>query len=262
MYWRVCLVAASCIALAACGQTSGASPTAPPAAATAGAGAVGTSAVAGSTAAAAAKPAATTVAQAASPVATSVAAVAPTVIAAGQPAATAAAAAAPTVLTAGQPAATAVAQAAPTVGAAAGNAVATAGAPPAGTGGPGGVTFQRPVSGTISGAQCDASNQSQSPGVVGFGFPTRDVTTAALAFSIGPIPGTAGAAIGADKNPPYTGAGSYTNIGLGGKTPDGKVIAGIGSVVVNADEQTGTFALSDNSASGTWDCGRKIPRPA
>jgi hypothetical protein len=156
----------------------------------------------------------------------------------------------------------AVAQAAPTVAAAAASAVATAQASPAGTGGPGGVTFDRPVSGRISGAQCDASTDPNMPGVVGFGFPTRDVTTAALAFSIGPIPGAAGAAIGADKNPPYTGPGTYSNIGMGGKTPDGRPIAGVGTVVVNSDEQTGTFALSDNSASGTWDCGRKIQRPA
>jgi hypothetical protein len=216
---------------------------------------------AGATAAAAAKPAATTAAQAVSPVATSVVQVAPTVGAAAQPAATAVAQAAPTVATAAVPAATAVAQAAPTVVAAAGSAVATAGAAPASTGGPGGVTFDRPVSGRISGAQCDASTDPRQPGVVGFGFPTRDVTTAALAFSIGPIPGAAGAAIGADRNPPYNGPGTYTNIGMGGKTPDGRAIAGVGTVVVNADEQTGTFTLSDNSASGSWDCGRKIPRP-
>jgi hypothetical protein len=217
---------------------------------------------AGSTAAAAAKPAVTTAAQAASPVATSVAQAAPTIAAAGAPAATSVAQVAPSVIAAAGPAATAVAQAAPTVVAAASAGVATAAASPASTGGPGGVTFDRPTTGRISGAQCDASTDPNQPGVVGFGFPTRDVTTAALAFSIGPIPGAAGAATGASQNPPYTGAGTYSNIGMGGKTPDGRPIAGVGTVVVNADEQTGTWALSDNSASGTWDCGRKIARPS
>jgi hypothetical protein len=165
------------------------------------------------------------------------------------------------VATAAAPAVTAVAQAAPTVVAAASAAVATAQAAPAGTGGPGGVTFDKPTTGRISGAQCDASTDPSQPGVVGFGFPTRDVTSAALAFSIGPIPGAAGAATGASQNPRYNGPGTYSNIGMGGKTPDGRPIAGVGSVVVNADEQTGTWTLNDNSASGTWDCGKKIPRP-
>jgi hypothetical protein len=182
-------------------------------------------------------------------------------VAAGQPAATAAAQAVPTVAAAAQPAATAAAQAAPTIAAAAAGAAATAGAPPVGTAGPGRVHFDRPVSGDVSGAQCEPSRTPQFPGVVGFGFPTRDVTTAALAFSLGPIPGATGAATGADRNPPYTGPGTYTNIGMGGKTPDGRPIAGIGTVTVNADEQTGTFALNDNSAAGTWDCGRRIERP-
>jgi hypothetical protein len=116
-----------------------------------------------------------------------------------------------------------------------------------------GARILAPFKREIAGAQC-YSGSGKYAGDVGFGFPDR--STRALAFTIGPL--RDGYSPGQENNKPYAGPGKYTNIGISGKAEDGKTLAGFGVVIVNADEQTGTFRLNDGSASGSWNCGRKL----
>src|SRR5690242_8343665 len=83
----------------------------------------------------------------------------------------------------------------------------------------------------------------------------------ALAFTIGP------GSVMADQmhasKAPYTGPGRYANVIVAvymGKTALEDSYMGLGTVTVNADGKSGTFALNDGSASGSWDCGRAPQR--
>lgn len=117
-----------------------------------------------------------------------------------------------------------------------------------------GATITRPFSQTVSGAMCYVG-QGNYKSDVAFGFPRRQPTTdATLAFTLGPL--TDGSSPGQEHNAPYTGAGTYTNIGIYVQPPSGASFAGYGTVIVNADRQTGSFQMS--SAAGTWNCGSPI----
>ena len=69
----------------------------------------------------------------------------------------------------------------------------------------------KPFDRVISGSQCYAGT-GVNKGDAAFGFPTRDLTAATVAFTLGPL--NDGASPGQEHNPPYTGAGSYDNIGI------------------------------------------------
>lgn len=124
--------------------------------------------------------------------------------------------------------------------------------------GVGGAHITKPFDRTVTGAQCYAGTGSNK-GKAAFGFPDRDLTSAALSFTLGPL--TDGSSPGQEKNAPYTGAGSYTNIGIVVRPESGQSLIGYGTVTVNADLRSGSFkfaATSGSSVEGTWDCGRAI----
>jgi hypothetical protein len=117
----------------------------------------------------------------------------------------------------------------------------------------GGARIEKPFQQQLTGAEC-YSGAGKSAGNVGFGFPSR--TDRVLAFSIGPLKD--GLSPGQENNKAYVGAGSYPNVGIALKSPQGKIFAGFGTITVNSDVQTGSFAFDDGSAAGTWDCGHKL----
>src|SRR5579884_169324 len=123
--------------------------------------------------------------------------------------------------------------------------------------GRGGARIDKPFQAQITSAQCTYL-PSARPGFAGFLFPADapNPASATLGFTLGPNPD---AGQDAASNPPYTGAGRYTHILLAASSADGKQsFSGMGTVVVNADKQSGTFATDDGSASGSFDCGRPI----
>jgi hypothetical protein len=121
--------------------------------------------------------------------------------------------------------------------------------------GQGGARIDKPFKRQVTGAQC-YGGAGKYAGLIAFGFPDR--STRALAFTLGPL--RDGLSPGQENNKPYSGPGSYTNIGISGKSEDGKSFVGFGTITVNADEQTGTFKLDNGSASGIWDCGHQLAR--
>lgn len=129
---------------------------------------------------------------------------------------------------------------------------------PASAGDVGGAHITKPFDRTVTGAQCYAGTGSNT-GKAAFGFPNRDLTSAALSFTLGPL--TDGSSPGQEKNAPYTGAGTYTNIGTVVRSEGGQSLIGYGTVTVNADLRTGSFQFapaSGGTVEGTWDCGRAV----
>lgn len=120
----------------------------------------------------------------------------------------------------------------------------------------GGARVDVPFKRQIAGAQCYVGSGANA-GDAAFGFPARGPSQA-LAFTIGPLKNSPGQ----ENNKPYNGPGTYNNIGFMAKSESGKTIFGYGTIVVNADQQTGTFAFKSNAgnASGTWDCGHPLKR--
>jgi len=121
--------------------------------------------------------------------------------------------------------------------------------------GQGGARVDKPFKRQVNGAEC-YSGAGKYAGLVAFGFPNR--ATRALAFSIGPLKDALSP--GQENNKPYSGPGEYKNVGITGKSENGKTFVGFGTITVNSDEQSGTFSLDNGSASGTWDCGHKLTR--
>ncbi|MGZ3639201.1 MAG: hypothetical protein ACXVCX_15340 [Ktedonobacterales bacterium] len=122
----------------------------------------------------------------------------------------------------------------------------------------GGAHITKPFDRMVTGAQCYAGTNTNK-GKAAFGFPNRDLTSAALSFTLGPL--TDGSSPGQEKNAPYTGAGSYTNIGIVVRSESGQSLIGYGNVSVNSDLRTGSFqytAISGDKVEGTWDCGRAV----
>jgi|GEM_PF-1140130 hypothetical protein len=107
-----------------------------------------------------------------------------------------------------------------------------------------GATLQKPVAITVTGGSCESDGR----GSVGANFGN------ALTFNIGPA--TVGMP-GMNKEP-YRGPGTYRKVIISGY-PNKKVIfAGLGTVIVNPDRQSGTFATDDGRASGSWNCGAPL----
>ena len=129
--------------------------------------------------------------------------------------------------------------------------VAATSIPPASSAG--GASINAPFVQTVNGSQCLAG-QGAYKGKAAFGFPNRDLPTAKLAFTLGPL--TDGSSPGQENNAPYIGASTYTNIGIVVRSASGTTIAGYGTIVVNTDLQTGTFQV--NAASGSWNCGSPV----
>ena len=119
-----------------------------------------------------------------------------------------------------------------------------------------GARIDKPFSLEITGAEC-YSGRGKNAGDVAFGFPNR-VAETSLQFTIGPL--RDGFSPGQENNKPYAGPGDYTNVGIVVKTAGRKPVIGYGVITVNADEQSGTFRLPGDSASGTWNCGHKLER--
>lgn len=128
----------------------------------------------------------------------------------------------------------------------------------------GGAEISKPFQRQVRGAVC-FTGTGKLAGNAFFNFPTQ--VHKMLSFTIGP------AAPGQEKNDQFTGAGTYSNIGIFIKSEDGETVFGHGQVIVNDDVKTGTFTFKtaagqkkdddddeddDSAASGSWDCGRKL----
>ncbi|HEX9067556.1 MAG TPA: hypothetical protein VF807_02220, partial [Ktedonobacterales bacterium] len=96
----------------------------------------------------------------------------------------------------------------------------------------GGAQITQPFVRSVTGGQC-FSGTGTNKGKAAFGFPTRDTSTAALSFSLGPL--TDGLSPGQEHNKPYAGAGSYDNIGIVVRPESGSPLIGYGTVTVNSD---------------------------
>jgi hypothetical protein len=118
----------------------------------------------------------------------------------------------------------------------------------------GGARIEKPFQQQLSGAECYSGGGGKYAGNVGFGFPSR--SNRILAFTIGPLSDRLSP--GQENNRPYDGAGTYPNVGIALQSPNGKSVAGFGTITVNPDLQSGSFAFNDGSATGTWDCGRRL----
>ncbi len=118
----------------------------------------------------------------------------------------------------------------------------------------GGARIEKPFQQQLSGAECYGGGGGKYAGDVAFGFPSR--ANRILAFTIGPL--SDGFSPGQENNKPYAGAGAYTNVGITIKSPQGKALTGFGTITVNPDQQSGSFAFNDGSAAGSWDCGHRL----
>jgi len=117
------------------------------------------------------------------------------------------------------------------------------------------VTIEKPKARTTTGGACRIVSDGTLSGVWGpSSLPT-------LAFTVGP--GSAMAdAMHANKGR-YSGPGKYPNVIIAvylGKTALDDTYAGLGTVVLDADGHTGSFALNNGSASGHFDCGQPPKR--
>jgi hypothetical protein len=112
------------------------------------------------------------------------------------------------------------------------------------------VTIVKPKARTTTGGACRVVSDGTLSGFWGpMSLPT-------LGFTIGP--GSAMADAMHANKARYTGPGKYPNVIVAvylGKTALEDSYGGLGTVVLNADGHTGTFALNDGSASGHFDCG-------
>jgi len=118
----------------------------------------------------------------------------------------------------------------------------------------GGARIEKPFQQQLSGAECYGAGGGKYAGDVAFGFPSR--ANRILAFTIGPL--SDGFSPGQENNKPYSGPGAYANVGITIKPPQGKALVGFGTITVNPDQQSGSFAFNDGSAGGSWDCGHRL----
>jgi hypothetical protein len=113
-------------------------------------------------------------------------------------------------------------------------------------------TIQKPKTQTVTGGMCRISADGSTLGVnVG---PKSELPV--LALTVGP--GSAMNAMMHANQAKYAGPGKYENEMIAlylGKTALDETYAGLGTVVVAADGKSGTFALNDGKAAGTFDCG-------
>jgi len=116
-----------------------------------------------------------------------------------------------------------------------------------------GAKFAKPGSAVIDSGFC----RNDGAGTFGATFPsgTPDAKHPYLAFSIGPrtfMAKESGASVA-----PFKGPATYKDVLSSGNSGSG-AFAGLATVTVNADGQTGTFVLKDGSVSAMWDCGATL----
>ena len=118
-------------------------------------------------------------------------------------------------------------------------------------------TIQKPKVLTVTGGRC----QMKADGTLGVNIgPNAALPT--LAFTIGPGAFMA-EQLHANKAK-FTGPGKYVNEIIAlylGKTALEDSYIGLGTVTVAADNQSGTFALNDGKAAGTFNCGAAPAKP-
>jgi hypothetical protein len=108
-------------------------------------------------------------------------------------------------------------------------------------------TFDKPTKQVVSGGMC----RSDGKGTFGATFPsTPDAKKPYLAFSIGPA--TFMAKESGASTAPFHGPGTYSDVLTTGNA--GALFSGLATITVGPDGRSGTFALKDGGASGSWDC--------
>lgn len=118
------------------------------------------------------------------------------------------------------------------------------------------VTIEKPKSRTVNGGTCRILND----GTFSATFPPDALPT--LGFTIGPK-ATMAAEMHANLAA-FKGAGTYKDEILMvylGKTARDESYGGLGTVTINPDGHTGTFATKDGKASGHFDCGAVPTKP-
>jgi hypothetical protein len=112
-------------------------------------------------------------------------------------------------------------------------------------------TITKPKSITVSGGQCRIKDDGTLGVNVG---PNAAMPT--LALTIGP-----GAFMAKEMHAnvaKFTGPGKYQNELMAlylGKTATEDVYVGLGTVTINTDGKSGSFALNDGKGAGSFDCG-------
>jgi len=118
------------------------------------------------------------------------------------------------------------------------------------------VTVEKPKARTVDGGSC----RILSDGTFSATFPPDALPT--LGFSIGPK-ATMAAEMHANLAA-FKGPGTYKDEILMvylGKTARDESYGGLGTVTINPDGHTGTFATKDGKASGHFDCGAVPAKP-
>jgi hypothetical protein len=112
--------------------------------------------------------------------------------------------------------------------------------------------IQKPKAQTVTGGICRITEDGSTLGVnIG-----PNAAMPALAFTVGPRAAMADA-LHANKAK-FAGPGKYINEVMAlylGKTALEDSYLGLGTVTIAADGKSGTFALNDGKAAGTFDCG-------
>ena len=118
-------------------------------------------------------------------------------------------------------------------------------------------TIQKPKALTVTGGRC----LLKADGTLGVNI-GPDASMPALALTVGP------GAFAADQmhanKAKFAGPGKYANEIVAvylGKTALEDSYIGLGTVTVAADGKSGTFALNDGKAAGTFDCGAVPAKP-
>lgn len=118
-------------------------------------------------------------------------------------------------------------------------------------------TIQKPKALTVSGGICRITDDGSTLGVnVG---PNSSMPT--LALTVGPRAAMADALHA--NTAKFAGPGKYTNEIVAlylGKTALEDSYLGLGTVTIASDGKSGTFALNDGKAAGTFDCGVRPAR--
>lgn len=113
-------------------------------------------------------------------------------------------------------------------------------------------TIQKPKAQTATGGMCRLTDDGSTLGVnIG---PNAKMPT--LALTVGPRSAMADALHA--NTAKFVGAGKYANEIIAlylGKTALEDSYMGLGTVTIAADGKSGTFALNDGRAAGTFDCG-------